>query len=116
AKRSQGVAAQRLNRSSVPGDQLQERRAPMLYSRTSPIGQDADATPAARTVQRVERDEARLVGRIAAGDLRAFEAMYRAYYPRLTRFLGRVIRRPGIVEAVLNDTMLVVWHRREGYN
>ena len=88
----------------------------MLYSRTSPIGQDADATPAARTVQRVERDEARLVGRIAAGDLRAFEAMYRAYYPRLTRFLGRVIRRPGIVEEVLNDTMLVVWHRADAYN
>jgi RNA polymerase sigma factor (sigma-70 family) len=88
----------------------------MLHSRTSPIGQDADAAPAARTVQRVERDEVRLVSRIAAGDLRAFEALYRAYYPRLTRFLERVIRRAGIVEEVLNDTMLVVWHRADGYN
>jgi len=88
----------------------------MPYSRTSPTGQDADATPAARTMQRVERDEVRLVGRIAAGDLRAFEALYRIYYPRLTRFLERVIRRAGIVEEVLNDTMLVVWHRADLYN
>ena len=88
----------------------------MLHRWTSPIGRDANATPAARTVQRVERDEIRLVGRIAAGDLRAFETLYRGYYPRLTRFLERVIRRAGIVEEVLNDTMLVVWHRAESYN
>ncbi|AMO24973.1 RNA polymerase sigma factor [Ramlibacter tataouinensis] len=65
---------------------------------------------------KAERDEVRLVSRIAAGDLRAFEDLYRVYYPRLSRFLGRMARRPGIVEEVLNDTMLVVWRRAEGFN
>jgi RNA polymerase sigma-70 factor (ECF subfamily) len=88
----------------------------MLHRQKSPTGQNADAIPAARQVQRVERDEVRLVSRTAAGELRAFEELYRIYYPRLTRFLDRVIRRPGIVEEVLNDTMLVVWLRADGYN
>ncbi|HEY2976933.1 MAG TPA: sigma-70 family RNA polymerase sigma factor, partial [Burkholderiaceae bacterium] len=88
----------------------------MLHRQKSPTGQNADAIPAAPQVQRVERDEVRLVSRIAAGELRAFEELYRIYYPRLTRFLDRVIRRPGIVEEVLNDTMLVVWLRADGYN
>ena len=63
-----------------------------------------------------DSDEARLIGRIAAGELRAFEAMYRAYHPRLTRFLERMTRRPGLVDEVLNDTLLVVWHRAGRYN
>ncbi|HEV8315102.1 MAG TPA: sigma-70 family RNA polymerase sigma factor [Burkholderiaceae bacterium] len=88
----------------------------MLHRQKSPTGQNADAIPAAPQVQGVERDEVRLVSRIAAGELRAFEELYRIYYPRLTRFLDRVIRRPGIVEEVLNDTMLVVWLRADGYN
>ena len=88
----------------------------MLGSRTIPNGQDAGAIPAVCAAQRVECDEVRLVGRIAAGDVRAFEALYRAYCPRLTRFLERVVRRAGIVEEVLNDTMLVVWHRADVYN
>ena len=88
----------------------------MPHGRSSPSGQNADATPAAQHAQRVEHDEVRLISRIAAGELRAFEELYRVYYPRLTRFLERVIRRPGIVEEVLNDTMLVVWHRANGYN
>ena len=48
--------------------------------------------------------------------MRAFEELYRVYYPRLMRFLDRVTRRPGIVEEVLNDTMLVVWNSAEAYN
>ena len=58
-----------------------------------------------------ELAEARLVGRVADGDLQAFEQLYRAYHPRLTRFLDRVTRRPGLVGELLNDTMLVVWNR-----
>ena len=72
------------------------------------------ATPAAAGL--TDSDEARLIGRIAAGELRAFEAMYRAYHPRLTRFLERMTRRPGLVDEVLNDTLLVVWHRAGRYN
>jgi RNA polymerase sigma factor (sigma-70 family) len=61
-------------------------------------------------------DDARLLGRIAEGDRRAFEALYRAYHPRLSRFIGAMLRRPHLVEEVLNDTMLVVWRRPQGYN
>ncbi len=61
-------------------------------------------------------DEAQLMARIRARDLRAFETLYRSYHPRLTRFLINLIRRPQLVEEVLNDTMLVVWNRPDSYN
>lgn len=61
-------------------------------------------------------DELVLVERIAQGDRRAFEALYRCYFPRLRRFLERVTRRPQIVEEILNDTMLVVWRKAHTYN
>jgi RNA polymerase sigma-70 factor (ECF subfamily) len=56
-----------------------------------------------------EADECALLARVAAGDRRAFDVLYREYWPRLTRFLDQVTRRPHLVEEVLNDTMLVVW-------
>jgi RNA polymerase sigma factor (sigma-70 family) len=81
----------------------------MLGSRGEPHV-DERAGPAA------EEPEARLVARIAAGELPAFEALYRLYHPRLARFLHRMTRRPGMVEELLNDTMLVVWRRASSYN
>jgi RNA polymerase sigma-70 factor (ECF subfamily) len=61
--------------------------------------------------------ERRLVERVAQHDRRAFEALYRLYQPRLSRFLGgTLLRSPQLVEEVLNDTMLVLWRRPEGYN
>lgn len=61
-------------------------------------------------------DEAQLIVRIRARDLRAFESLYRRYHPRLARFLTNLLRRPHLVEEVLNDTMLVVWNRPDSYN
>jgi RNA polymerase sigma factor (sigma-70 family) len=61
-------------------------------------------------------DEAVLLRRIAVGDREAFETLYRGYFPRLTRFLERVMRRPHAVEEVLNDTMLVVWRKAATFN
>ena len=61
-------------------------------------------------------DEAALLRRVAAGDRLAFETLYRGYFPRLTRFLERVIRRPHTVEEVLNDAMLVVWRKADTFN
>ena len=57
-----------------------------------------------------------LMERIVGRDLRAFEALYRIYHPRLDRFLGLVTARPTIVEEALNDTMLVVWRRAASYS
>jgi RNA polymerase sigma factor (sigma-70 family) len=62
------------------------------------------------------RDEAGLMARIARRDLRAFDELYRAFHPRLTRFLVTMTRRPPLVEEVLNDTMMVVWNRPERFN
>jgi RNA polymerase sigma factor (sigma-70 family) len=62
------------------------------------------------------QEDARLVGQVAQGDLRAFEALYRRNQQRLTRFLSNMLRRPQLVEEVLNDTMMVVWDRADSYN
>jgi RNA polymerase sigma-70 factor (ECF subfamily) len=62
------------------------------------------------------RDEARLLRRVAEKDVRAFEALYRIYHPRLTRFVVHLIRRPALAEEVLDETMLAVWARPEGYD
>ena len=61
------------------------------------------------------QDDALLVRRIAAGDARAFEDLYRLYHPRLTRFLINILRRPHLVEEVLDDTMMVVWRRPDSF-
>jgi len=60
--------------------------------------------------------EAHLVARIACGDKHAFEALYRTYYRRLTRFLERITRRPHAIEEILDDTMLAVWRKADTFN
>jgi RNA polymerase sigma-70 factor (ECF subfamily) len=60
--------------------------------------------------------EMALLARIIDGDRTAFEDLYRLYHPRLTRFLLNLIRRPTLIEEVLNDTMMVVWDRADSFN
>lgn len=59
--------------------------------------------------------DAAWLARIAAGERGAFEALYRAYFTRLSRFLQRMLRRPPLIEEVINDTLYVVWHRARHY-
>jgi RNA polymerase sigma factor (sigma-70 family) len=61
-------------------------------------------------------EEIVLVERIARGDVRAFEALYRSYFSRLARFIERMTRRPELVEEILNDTMFVVSTSAHKYN
>jgi len=61
-------------------------------------------------------DELVLLERIGRGDRGAFEALYRLYHPRLTRFLMRLVRRPQLVEEALNDTLMVVWQRPDSFH
>jgi RNA polymerase sigma factor (sigma-70 family) len=63
-----------------------------------------------------EQAEVRLLAQVAVGELAAFEALYRNYHPRLARFLDRMTRRPGLVEELLNDTMLVVWNKAHRFD
>ena len=60
-------------------------------------------------------DDRELVARVATGDLEAFERLYRSYQPRLTRFLTTLLRRPQLIEEVLDDTMMVVWQTADRF-
>jgi RNA polymerase sigma factor (sigma-70 family) len=55
------------------------------------------------------RDEGELIARVARPARQAFERLYRMYQPRLTRFLTTLLKRPQLIEEVLDDTMMVVW-------
>jgi RNA polymerase sigma factor (sigma-70 family) len=63
-----------------------------------------------------ESNEVRLIGLIVEEDLRAFEVLYRLYFPRLTRFLGRMTRSAHLIEEIVNDTMLVVWQKAHTFD
>jgi RNA polymerase sigma-70 factor (ECF subfamily) len=69
-----------------------------------PIDQLADATSDISVV-----DECALMERIATGDLSALETLYYRFYPRLARFLWRLIGRREGLEQIINDTFVDVW-------
>jgi RNA polymerase sigma factor (sigma-70 family) len=54
--------------------------------------------------------------RVRSGDTAAFETLYTALYPRLFRFIYRLTRQPELAEDLLNETMLVVWEKPEGFD
>jgi RNA polymerase sigma factor (sigma-70 family) len=60
---------------------------------------------------RVEESEAALVRRVAAGDVSAFEMLYRSYYRRLTRFVEQLTRKRHLIDEIIDDSMLVVWRK-----
>ncbi|MGN8001349.1 RNA polymerase sigma factor [Sphingomonas sp. 22176] len=66
---------------------------------------------ARRSSSRQDDEEMGLVAAVRARDLRAFEQLYRRYQPRLTRFVGTLLRSPGLVEEVVNDTLMVLWQK-----
>jgi RNA polymerase sigma-70 factor (ECF subfamily) len=73
------------------------------------------APAAARAPSAAEPSDQSLLAAAAARELRAFEVLYKRYYPRLSRFVLNITRRPQLVEEVINDTMVVVWNKAGGY-
>jgi RNA polymerase sigma-70 factor (ECF subfamily) len=65
--------------------------------------------PGAKSAPQRTLTERELLERVKARDVDAFERLYRIYQPRLARFLSNLLRRPQLVEEVLDDTMMVVW-------
>ncbi|WP_343728473.1 sigma-70 family RNA polymerase sigma factor [Duganella sp.] len=63
-----------------------------------------------------ELDEGMLLRRVCGGDRLAFQALYRAYFSRLARFLDRMTRNVPLVEEIINDTMLVVWQKASTFD
>jgi len=82
-----------------------------MFSRSTRSVASPPQPPVATTV-----DEVALIERVARGDARAFETLYRHYFPRLVRFIERMTRRPELVEEILNDTMFVVSTSAHKYN
>jgi RNA polymerase sigma factor (sigma-70 family) len=83
-------------------------------------GPDLNATGTVRRL-RIEAvrsgtlEERALLERVKSHDVDAFERLYRIYQPRLARFLLTLVRRPQLVEEVLDDTMMVVWQTAGGF-
>ncbi|MFZ2450667.1 MAG: RNA polymerase sigma factor [Methylovulum miyakonense] len=61
-------------------------------------------------------DEYALLQRIIEGDMLAFEAFYKLYYPKLFGFIQRMTRQPETVEELIQETLLVVWEKPRHYN
>jgi RNA polymerase sigma-70 factor (ECF subfamily) len=66
--------------------------------------------------QSMPEAELELLAKVRMGNRAAFEQLYRLYHPRLTRFLQTLVRRPTIIEEVLNDTMMVLWNRPDSFH
>jgi RNA polymerase sigma factor (sigma-70 family) len=61
------------------------------------------------------RRDLRLLRRVAGHDREAFEALYRAYHPRLQRYLSRYLRSSGAIEDVIHEVMLAVWQQADRF-
>lgn len=81
-----------------------------------PTSQEPSIPSSAPAQAVASTNEVELLSRVARGDRDAFERLYRAYLPRLTRFLQQVMRRTSVVEEAINDTMLVVWRKAATYS
>lgn len=92
---------------------------PMLHSPANETRQPPAAKragPLLANGRSTDEEDRQLIDRVAGGDLRAFETLYRVYHPRLIRFLSLLAPRHPVVEESLNDTMLVVWRRAHTFN
>jgi RNA polymerase sigma factor (sigma-70 family) len=80
------------------------------------MAETKSSVPAAGRTEELDARDRALVRLIAAGDRLAFDHLFRAYRPRLERFLGQLTRRPQLLDELVDDTMLVVWRRAETFN
>jgi len=83
---------------------------------TAPIPQPSSRPAAAAGGLHDDAEDRRLVACVCARELAAFEALYRRYHPRLSRFLHRMLRPEHLIDEVLNDTLYVVWNQAERFN
>lgn len=56
-----------------------------------------------------EEEDLRLIRAVAQRDRRAFEALYDRLAPGIGRYAQRLLRRPELVDEVVNDVMLAIW-------
>jgi len=65
-----------------------------------------------------EHREAMLLSRVMEQDQGALEALYGLYYPKLSRFLLRMLGTAGqqALPGLINEVMFVVWNRAASFN
>jgi RNA polymerase sigma-70 factor (ECF subfamily) len=76
----------------------------------------ADRNSVVSYAEPAAEEAANLMRAVANKDRRAFEKLYYIYTPRLGRYLLRLLKRPEVVDEVMNDVMLVVWQTAERYD
>jgi RNA polymerase sigma-70 factor (ECF subfamily) len=54
-----------------------------------------------------------LLERLRQGDERAFEEIFRAWYPTLVRIAGALLKEQERAEEIVQDVLLELWRRRE---
>ena len=74
-------------------------------------GNSANPGPQTAAGTSLDRDDISLLRSIARQDREAFEVLYHRYYPRLYRYLLRLVRRSEMVPEIVNDVMMVVWQK-----
>jgi RNA polymerase sigma factor (sigma-70 family) len=62
-----------------------------------------------------DQDDLSLLRRIAVHDHQAFEKFYQRFTPRLSGYLHTLLASSAMVEEVLHDVWLVVWHQAARY-
>jgi RNA polymerase sigma factor (sigma-70 family) len=60
--------------------------------------------------------EVLMINRICNADESALECLYHEYYPRLFRFIGRIVWCDALIDEIINDVMYTVWEKAETYN
>lgn len=60
---------------------------------------------------KVNAQELQLLKATISDDHGAMMELYDLYYPRLTRFLYRLVQDPEVIEELVNDVMLAVWQK-----
>lgn len=58
-----------------------------------------------------DQRECLLLSRVALQDKKALQELYGVYYPRLGRFLNRMLHRTDLIDEIINDTFWVVWKK-----
>jgi RNA polymerase sigma-70 factor (ECF subfamily) len=59
----------------------------------------------------MKQEDAALIAAISEGDVPAFERLYRRYRRPVAGIVYRLTGRPGVVEELVNDVMVVVWQK-----
>jgi RNA polymerase sigma-70 factor (family 1) len=71
--------------------------------------------PAPATADLAETVADDWVARIQAGDSRAFEALYLAFYAPLCAFVATIVGNPAQSEDIVQDLLCRIWERREAW-